>query len=130
MTDLSSDTIAKRCGSHARGGLWCWRPAGHPGVHVSPTSRRWDDTKQTHYSHQPDHHVELHRAQQILEQVCDDYGVTLEEIRGHCLERWAVEPRHAAMVAVRDGTRLSLPQIGALFDRHHTTVLHALRGRS
>ncbi len=34
-------------------------------------------------------------------------------------------PRQIAMYLVRDMTDLSLPDIGKLFDKHHSTVLHA-----
>jgi len=35
--------------------------------------------------------------------------------------------RHMAMWIIRRNTSLSLPQIGAIFNRDHTSVIHALR---
>lgn len=45
----------------------------------------------------------------------------LSRRRGYPLVRW----RHAGMTLATERTRLSLPQIGRIFSRDHTTVLHA-----
>lgn len=120
--------MAERCGSRRRS-QWCQLPAGHAGVHVHPGGRRWGDAEQTDYRCALDVRAEVDRGRQILAAVADAYAVPVDELTGPCRERWVVEPRHAAMVAVRAQTRLSLPQIGRLFDRHHTTVLAVVRAR-
>jgi len=62
----------------------------------------------------------------IMLAVCDRFGVTLAELRSHSRNALLVRARHAAMWAIRHQTSLSYPQIGRLFDRHHTSVMHAV----
>jgi hypothetical protein len=89
-----------------------WRPDTYPAVVVQPQSPV----------------SETDRALQIIRAVADEHKVSVDELVGHGRERWVVGPRHAAMVAVRTQTGLSLPQIGRLFGgRHHTTVMDAIR---
>lgn len=52
---------------------------------------------------------------------------TLEEILGRGRDFELCHHRQQLMHTVRTQTRLSLTQIGRLFDRDHTTVIHALR---
>lgn len=67
-------------------------------------------------------------ARQIIRAHADRAGVPVDEFLSS-LERadGAVYRRHDAMRDVREHTRLSLPQIGRLFGRHHTTVLYGIR---
>ncbi len=57
--------------------------------------------------------------------VCREYGVTLEQLRGPQRARRFARPRQAAMWRLATAGRWSLPQIGQyLGNRDHTTVLH------
>lgn len=65
----------------------------------------------------------------IVAEVLADYpGTTWADVKSLRRTRELVAPRQACMVAVYDERKdLSLPQIGRLFNRDHTTVLHAVR---
>lgn len=60
----------------------------------------------------------------VIQQVCDIFKITEEEIKGK--ERFAecVDARHIAMYILLD-KELSLTEVGKIFDRHHATVIHA-----
>jgi len=55
------------------------------------------------------------------------YGLTVEELIGNDKKRRLSRPRMVAMFLARKLTDKSLPQIGAAFNRDHTTVIHAAR---
>lgn len=63
----------------------------------------------------------------IVKEVARTYDMTSEEILGNCRSQELIEPRHIAMYLAKIITRKSLPQIGQLMDRDHTTILHAVR---
>lgn len=66
-------------------------------------------------------------AQAILRAVAASFDVAPADILAMRRTSRVVTARQAAMHLVRRLTHLSLPQIGTLFDRDHTTVLHAVR---
>jgi len=56
------------------------------------------------------------------------FHVTVIDVVSARRDARSVEARHVAMYLARQLTRRSLPQIGRRFgDRHHTTVMHAVR---
>lgn len=63
----------------------------------------------------------------IAREVAEEYGVTVENLRGPVKTNMLVEARWEAFSRIRAVGRFSLPQIGAFFNRDHTTVLHGLR---
>lgn len=66
---------------------------------------------------------------QIIESLlARDYpNFTFTDIIGPRRHRALVEPRHKCMVAVyTERADMSIPQIGRVFDRDHTTILHAV----
>lgn len=65
-------------------------------------------------------------AIEIQTAVAMHYGVTVPDLRGRSRVIRVARPRQVAMVLCRDLSPLSLPQIGRLFNRDHTTVLHAV----
>jgi chromosomal replication initiator protein len=78
----------------------------------------------------PDHiFVERTPVRTICAEILRDFpGITWEHIISARRTRDFIEPRHACFVAVY--TRrpdLSLPQIGKIFDRDHTTILSAVQ---
>jgi len=54
------------------------------------------------------------------------FGYSLTELRGPCREQRLAQVRWIAAAALRD-RNLSLPRIGRVLNRHHTTILHGLR---
>ena len=61
----------------------------------------------------------------IVEAVCRHYAVVPEKIFGEGREREVAVPRQIAMFLCRKLTSDSLPEIGRLFHRKHSTVSHA-----
>ncbi|OCP36748.1 helix-turn-helix domain-containing protein [Ensifer sp. LC163] len=54
-------------------------------------------------------------------------GVTWEDITSVRREKRLIEPRHRCMAAVYEERKdLSLPMLGRVFRRDHTTILHAV----
>lgn len=69
-------------------------------------------------------------AREIISRVGALHGYTLAEITGPRLEKSLVQARFDAIKAVADARPdLSLPQIGRIFNRDHTSILHALKKR-
>jgi len=66
-------------------------------------------------------------AKDIIAQTADRYGTKPSVILGRNSARVASVPRQAAMAAVQRDLGYSLPRIGRIFKRHHTTVLHGIR---
>ena len=67
------------------------------------------------------------RGRHIIAQVSADLGVTVPDmISDGRLEPVMLARRQAMWLIARD-TQMSLPAIGKLFNRDHTTVLHAIR---
>ncbi|WP_312362562.1 helix-turn-helix domain-containing protein [Ensifer sp.] len=72
-------------------------------------------------------------VREIVEEVLAAYpGVGWADIIGVRRERRLVEPRHACMAAVYEEREdLSLPALGRIFQRDHSSVLHAVnKGRA
>jgi chromosomal replication initiator protein len=65
---------------------------------------------------------------QIQEAVCEQYGITADELLGKSRAARVAGPRQVAMYLARMHTKASLPAIGQAFGgRNHTTVLHAIK---
>lgn len=68
-----------------------------------------------------------HRPETIILWVCQYYGIPLDDVfqpsRAYSLNKG----RHVAMYLVRKLTDMSYPDIGRVFNRAHSTVLHACR---
>jgi chromosomal replication initiator protein len=55
------------------------------------------------------------------------YGIEPREMTSDRRAREVARPRQIAMYLARETTPKSLPDIGRLFKRDHTTVMHAIR---
>jgi len=62
---------------------------------------------------------------EIVEAVCRYYQLTKEDIAGSSRVKAVAMARQIAMYLCREMTDLSLPKIGELFGRDHTTVMYA-----
>jgi chromosomal replication initiator protein len=67
-------------------------------------------------------------VKEIIAEVLKGYpGIKWEDIKGIRRTRDLIAPRHACMKAVYEERKdLSLPKIGDVFSRDHTTILHAV----
>ena len=61
----------------------------------------------------------------IKQAVADYYGISAAELTAKRRSREIVIPRQVAMFLAREMTDLSLTQLGAAFQRDHSTILHA-----
>jgi chromosomal replication initiation ATPase DnaA len=66
-------------------------------------------------------------CRRAIEEAADEYDISVMEIMGKRRHKSIAWARQSAMWRIRMATSLSLPQIGRMFDRDHTTVLHAIR---
>ena len=65
--------------------------------------------------------------EQLLKEIADFVGFSVEEIKGKSRQRPLVTARQTAMYVIRELTELSYPAIARLFGgRDHTTVIHAV----
>lgn len=62
----------------------------------------------------------------ILDVVCHDFCVSVEDLRSDSRKAIFRHPRHVAIHLLRHHTKLTLKDLGGLFNRHHTTVMSAL----
>lgn len=76
-----------------------------------------------------DRPTELDVADSIVADYCALSGLTRDQLLGPSRAADVVAVRHAAMYDIWLDTSLSTVAIGRLFNRHHTTVLHALDKR-
>jgi chromosomal replication initiator protein len=63
--------------------------------------------------------------QEIIQKVCDYYDVAVEKLQIRSNRRIYVQPRQAIMYLLKKNTRLTFKKIGELFNRDHTTAIHA-----
>lgn len=63
----------------------------------------------------------------ICKVVCERHDVSLDDLFSDRKWQPVAKARQEAMRLIRDVTGLSYPQIGRIFDRDHTTALHACR---
>lgn len=65
---------------------------------------------------------------QILQEVAEDHGLTVSDLKGRNKKAAYAWPRQLAMLRIYDETSLSMPQIGRLMgNRDHTTILYGMR---
>jgi chromosomal replication initiation ATPase DnaA len=67
------------------------------------------------------------RTRRIINVVAAYYKVPVGDVLGRSRTETVVEARWAAMTAAWVETTLSFPQLGRLFGRDHTSVLHAVQ---
>ncbi len=61
----------------------------------------------------------------IIQSVCDYFDVKIKDIFSNKRTKNISYPRQISMYLIRNMTDLSLPKIGEVFERDHSTVLHA-----
>jgi chromosomal replication initiator protein len=69
-------------------------------------------------------HVSIENIQRV---VCQEFGLSLPQLKAKNNSRGIAYPRQIAMYLAKELTPASLPQIGREFGgKHHTTVLHSV----
>ncbi|MFI3115953.1 MAG: chromosomal replication initiator protein DnaA [Clostridia bacterium] len=63
----------------------------------------------------------------IIEEVGNYYNITSDQIISNNRSKDMTEPRQIAMYLVRNLTEYSLPEMGKVFSRDHSTVLHSTK---
>lgn len=63
----------------------------------------------------------------VMAATAEYFDLTVDELRGRRGVKHIAQARQIAMYLCRELTDLSLPGIGRVFDRDHTTVMHAVR---
>jgi chromosomal replication initiation ATPase DnaA len=67
------------------------------------------------------------RVNNMMKVVCKLTHVDWSELKGKSRKRDINDIRQTSMWILRKGTSLSFANIGAIFNRHHATVLHAVK---
>lgn len=65
--------------------------------------------------------------EETIDKVLDFYKVTMPKLKSPSRKREIVLPRHVAMCALYVLHRWSFKRVGDLFNRDHTTVIHAVQ---
>jgi hypothetical protein len=65
------------------------------------------------------------KSKQIIADVCMRHTVSINDLKSPCREARIVRARQEAIYLLRENTLLSFPQIAAIFNRDHTTCIHA-----
>lgn len=66
-------------------------------------------------------------ARRIVQEVCAETGVSPQQILSPVRTRHIVRARQFAQWRIYREVGISLPAIGRMFDRDHTSVLHSIR---
>lgn len=68
-------------------------------------------------------------ASDVVAAVAHEHGVRISDIRGRKRDPFLVRLRVNIAKQLRGETwRMSFPEIGRVLGRHHTTIIHYLRG--
>lgn len=66
-------------------------------------------------------------ASEIMHLTAEAFETSIDQLKSSGRARKIVVPRQVAMYLIRETTDLSLPEIGQLFGRDHSTVIHAVQ---
>jgi len=66
-------------------------------------------------------------ANDIIEATCRVFKITKQALLSKCRDRYLVRARNICITVIKDKLHMALTDIGKLFNRDHTTVIHALR---
>jgi chromosomal replication initiator protein len=63
----------------------------------------------------------------MMSVICNLTKMDWSEMKGKCRKRELNDIRQTAMWIIRKGTSMSFYDVGKVFNRHHATVLHAVK---
>lgn len=61
----------------------------------------------------------------IIEAVCNQYGISVEDVKGKKRSKEIAFPRQVCMYIMRNVLEYTYPKIGEIFGRDHSTAMHA-----
>jgi chromosomal replication initiator protein len=64
------------------------------------------------------------RTDNIIKDVCDVYGIELNELFSNARHRILVEPRQVLFYILHKKLNIPCQKVGKIFGKHHATVLH------
>lgn len=67
------------------------------------------------------------KHERIVQLIAEEWRVDPADVVGLIREGWIVQPRFAAVWLAHKLLNQSLPQLGRLFGRDHSTIVHALK---
>lgn len=97
--------------------------ANEPELPGAP-ARQYGKSLEPAFDHCPTPHA---KATAVLRDVANRNGVPVEEILGSRRTSRVAKARHEAIWRVKNATNWSLPRVGRMFHRDHSSVLHAIR---
>lgn len=99
--------------------------AARASVHGKPiTLQLANEVLARHYVDEKQVHA-VPTEQAVLQAVCQRFGLTTQDILGDQRSREVLMARQIAMYLLRERAQLPLQQIGQMFGKNHSTVLHA-----
>jgi len=99
--------------------------AARASVHGKPISLQLaNEVLARHYVDERQVHT-VPTEQAVLQAVCQRFGLTTQDILGDQRSREVLMARQIAMYLLREKAQLPLQQIGQMFGKNHSTVLHA-----
>jgi len=66
------------------------------------------------------------RSLHIISTVCDVYNLSIDDLATASHKRELVQCRHLIMYLLKRFTKLTLVEIGSIFNRHYSTVIYAI----
>lgn len=75
----------------------------------------------------PDWRGHFSKRMRIVQLVCNEYGVTLEQLRSSSRSKKFIIPRFICCFLIRTVLETSYPQIGLFLRKDHTSILNAVR---
>ena len=72
----------------------------------------------------------LHYIDTVIANTCEQYNISMDEIKSKSRKGPIVIPRLLTMHILRSNTLLTLDEIGIAFNRDHTTVINAIKSTS
>jgi len=64
---------------------------------------------------------------EMMKVICNLTLIDWDQMKGKCRKRELNDVRQIAMWIIRKGTSMSFYDVGKVFNRHHATVLHAVK---
>lgn len=68
-------------------------------------------------------------ANEVVAQIASEWGLTYEDVVGHCRRRTYVSCRREVAYILRYSYNLSYPEVATIMNRDHTAIMHLLRGK-